>query len=94
LLCVLLAVPALCGKVDGVKADDSVTVGGKALALNGQGLRSKTHFKDGHHHIGRREELHRRRQGLRWRNVRGVAGPVAGGRESEEGPHGRVTVGL
>lgn len=40
-----LAVPALAGELEGVKVDDTITVGGKSLVLNGQGLRKKFLFR-------------------------------------------------
>ncbi len=36
-----LALPAHAATVDGIKIDDTVTVGGKALQLNGAGMRKK-----------------------------------------------------
>ncbi len=42
---VLLAVTAGAGELKGVKMPDAVTVEGKALKLNGMGLRSKAIFK-------------------------------------------------
>ena len=45
LVCLLLAVPALAGELKGVKMPDSIDVGGKALKLNGMGLRTKAIFK-------------------------------------------------
>ncbi len=37
----LLAAPAFAGELEGVKVDDSITVGGKTVTLNGMGLRRK-----------------------------------------------------
>ncbi|MEW5739745.1 MAG: chalcone isomerase family protein [Myxococcota bacterium] len=45
ILSMVLAAPALAGELEGVKADDTITVGGKSLVLNGQGLRKKFLFK-------------------------------------------------
>lgn len=45
LLTMALAVPALAGELEGVKADDTMTFEGKAMVLNGQGLRKKFLFK-------------------------------------------------
>ena len=45
MLAVLLALPAFAAELAGVKVPDSVTVDGKTLALNGQGLRVKVFFK-------------------------------------------------
>jgi len=45
LLALALAVPALAGELEGVKADDTISVEGKSLVLNGQGLRKKFLFK-------------------------------------------------
>lgn len=42
---VLLSVSASAGELSGVKMPDSLTVEGKTLALNGQGLRKKFLFK-------------------------------------------------
>ena len=44
-MAVLLAVPALAGELNGVKMEDSITVDGKALKLNGMGQRKKVVFK-------------------------------------------------
>ncbi len=41
LLAALFAAPSLAAELEGVKAADTVTVEGKALALNGMGLRKK-----------------------------------------------------
>ncbi|MFT3708859.1 MAG: chalcone isomerase family protein [Archangium sp.] len=41
----LFALPALAAELEGVKADDTMTVDGKELKLNGQGLRVKVFFK-------------------------------------------------
>jgi len=46
LLCALaLALPAAAVEVEGVKLDDMVKVGGKELALNGAGVRTRVIFK-------------------------------------------------
>ena len=45
LLALSLSLPALAREVAGVQVPDSVTVDGKALALNGAGLRSKIFIK-------------------------------------------------
>lgn len=45
LVAALVALPALAGELEGVKADDTITVDGKTLKLNGQGLRVKVFFK-------------------------------------------------
>lgn len=45
ILTMALAVPALAGELEGVKADDTMTFEGKAMVLNGQGLRKKFLFK-------------------------------------------------
>lgn len=44
LLATLVALPALAAELEGVKVPDSVTVDGKSLTLNGQGLRRKFIF--------------------------------------------------
>jgi hypothetical protein len=41
----LFSFPALAAELEGVKADDTMTVEGKELKLNGQGLRVKVFFK-------------------------------------------------
>ena len=45
LLAALVAAPAFAAELQGVKVPDSLTVEGKTLALNGQGLRVKIVFK-------------------------------------------------
>ncbi len=45
LLALTLCLPALAKEVAGVQVADSVTAGGKTLALNGAGLRSKLFIK-------------------------------------------------
>ena len=45
LLAALIAVPAFAAELQGVKVPDTVTVDGKTLQLNGQGLRVKLVFK-------------------------------------------------
>lgn len=45
LLCAACAAFAAAGEVAGVKMSDTMTVGGKALKLNGMGLRKKIIFK-------------------------------------------------
>jgi len=45
LLAVLMSLPALAAEFEGVKMADTVTVDGKTLTLNGQGLRKKFVFK-------------------------------------------------
>jgi hypothetical protein len=45
ILSMVLAVPALAGELEGVNAPDSITLEGKTLVLNGQGLRKKFLFK-------------------------------------------------
>ncbi|HSK09723.1 MAG TPA: chalcone isomerase family protein [Vicinamibacterales bacterium] len=40
-----LAVPALAGTLAGVTMPDSIEVGGRALSLNGMGVRTKVFFK-------------------------------------------------
>ncbi len=42
---ILAAPPARAGELAGVKMEDSVSVGGKTLKLNGMGLRKKAFFK-------------------------------------------------
>lgn len=44
-LMLLLAAPAFAKELNGIKMDDTVTVDGKALKLNGMGLRKKLMFK-------------------------------------------------
>lgn len=45
ILSMVLAVPAFAAELEGVNAPDTATVEGKALVLNGQGLRKKFLFK-------------------------------------------------
>lgn len=44
ILAALIAVPAFAAELEGVKAADSITVEGKTLTLNGQGIRKKFIF--------------------------------------------------
>lgn len=45
LVAALFTLPAFAAELEGVKVDDSITVGDKTLVLNGQGLRVKIFFK-------------------------------------------------